>query len=175
MELTGETYLFNFSLIAITFTAVSALVMLLRQTMGGKLANFDVYLITSYISWGFAFALIAVLPSLVFLYQLVPSVHWAIISGLAAILHASVLGTIMKLRRSVAPDPWPVGVKIAFSIQGTVSLAFLFNAIPSSWQGVQIFATFLTIALAVVLWSFVRRIASLLGDKPSDDWDPKRG
>jgi hypothetical protein len=54
MELPGETYLFNLSLIAVTFTAVSALVMLLRQTMGGKLSNFDVYLITSLISFGFA-------------------------------------------------------------------------------------------------------------------------
>jgi hypothetical protein len=57
MELPGETYLFNLSLIAVTFTAVSALVMLMRQTMGGKLSNFDVYLITSYISFGFAVAL----------------------------------------------------------------------------------------------------------------------
>ena len=36
MELPGETYLFNLSLIAVTFTAVSALVMLMRQTMGAN-------------------------------------------------------------------------------------------------------------------------------------------
>jgi hypothetical protein len=35
MELPGTAYLFNLSLISITFTAVSALVMLVRQTMGG--------------------------------------------------------------------------------------------------------------------------------------------
>ena len=36
MEFISEAFLLNFSLLAITFSAVSALVMLLRQTMGGK-------------------------------------------------------------------------------------------------------------------------------------------
>ena len=45
MEEPGSIYLFNLSLIAMTFTAVTALVMFLRQTMGGKLSNFDIYLI----------------------------------------------------------------------------------------------------------------------------------
>ena len=47
MELPGEVYLFNLSLIAVTFAVVSALVMIMRQTMGGSLSNFDVYLITT--------------------------------------------------------------------------------------------------------------------------------
>jgi hypothetical protein len=32
----------------------------------------------------------------------------------------------------------------------------------------------LTLFLAVVMLAFVRRIASLLGVKPGDNWDPKR-
>ena len=31
------------------------------------------------------------------------------------------------------------------------------------------------LSLAMVMWAFVRRINSLLGDKPGEDWDPKRG
>jgi hypothetical protein len=56
-ELPGAIYLFNLSLLAVTFAVVSALVMLVRQTMGGRLTNFDVYLITSYVSFGFVIAL----------------------------------------------------------------------------------------------------------------------
>ena len=170
MELPGTAYLFNLSLISITFTAVSALVMLVRQTMGGKLSNFDVYLITSYISFGFVLSL-----TLVSLYEFSPAVHWAIASGLAAILHATVLGKIMKLRRAVSPEPWPFGVKLAFAIHGFTLFLLVFNAVPTPWQGAHIFATSVTIAVADILWSFVRRIASLLGDKPGEDWDPKRG
>ena len=43
MDVPGEAYLFNLSLLAITFAAVSVLVMLMRQTMGGRLSNFDVH------------------------------------------------------------------------------------------------------------------------------------
>jgi hypothetical protein len=175
MELPGTTYLFNLSLISITFTAVSALVMLVRQTMGGRLSNFDVYLITSYISFGFVLSLMAVLPPLISLYELSPEVHWAIASGLAAVLHATVLVNIMKLRRTVSPEPWPFGVKLAFAIHWFALLLLVFNAVASPWQGAHVFATSVTIAVADILWSFVRRIASLLGEKPGEDWDPKRG
>ena len=34
-ELAGATYLYNLSVVAMTFAAVSVLVMLIRQTMGG--------------------------------------------------------------------------------------------------------------------------------------------
>ena len=60
MDLPGEAYLFNLSLLAITIAVVSALVMLVRQTMGGKLSNFDIYLTSSFISSGFVIALDAV-------------------------------------------------------------------------------------------------------------------
>ena len=36
MDLPGEPYLFNLSLLAITFTAVSGFLMRMRQTKGGK-------------------------------------------------------------------------------------------------------------------------------------------
>lgn len=44
MELPGGAYLLNLSLLAITFAAVSVLVMLVRWSMGGKLSNFDIHL-----------------------------------------------------------------------------------------------------------------------------------
>ncbi len=68
MELPSTPFLFNLSLLAIAFAAVSALVMLIRQTMGGKLSNFDVYLITSFVSFGFVIAIDAILPALLALF-----------------------------------------------------------------------------------------------------------
>lgn len=72
MELPGEVYLFNLSLIAISFAVVSALVMIMRQSMGGKMSLFDVYLISTYISWGFTQSLVALLPPLVALFEPAP-------------------------------------------------------------------------------------------------------
>ena len=175
MELPGETYLFNLSLVAITFTAVSVLVMLMRQTMGGKMSNFDVYLITSYISFGFVQAIGAMLPPLVFLFRLPPTVLWALSSGLAAILVSGAVVSVVHRRLIVSPEQMALPVLSSFFMHGIVIVLLLINATVWSWQGVHLYAMALTLSLSVTMWSFVRRIASLLGDKPSDDWDPKRG
>ena len=101
MELPGEVYLFNLSILAITFSAVSALVMLLRQTMGGRLSNFDLHLITAYVSGGFVVALNAILPPLLSLAEPSPAALWGVASGLAAaFLTLFVVGLIKKRRHA---------------------------------------------------------------------------
>jgi hypothetical protein len=175
MELPGETYLFNLSLIAVTFTAVSALVMLLRQTMGGKLSNFDVYLITSFISFGFAIAISAVLPPLAAFFDLGPAALWAVSSGLAAVLLGSTVAANVHRRRSVTTEPMSLSVIASFATNGFSAIVLLVNALVPPWQGIHLFAGALTLSTAAIMWAFVRRIGSLVGDKPGDDWDPKRG
>ena len=175
MELPGEAYLFNLSLIAISFAVVSALVMIMRQSMGGKMSLFDVYLISTYISWGFTQSLVALLPPLAALFEPAPRVLWAISSGLAAVIFAAVLASIVRWRLKASPEPIALAVKTSFSLHGVAILIFLANAAVEPWQGVHLFAAALTLSVASVMWAFVRRIASLFGVKPSKDWDPKRG
>ena len=175
MELPGETYLFNFSIIAITVTAVSALVMLLRQVMGGKLSNFDIHLITSYVSLGFVLALDAILPPLVALGDPAPAVLWAIASGLAAAFLAFVIVTLMRRRRRIVGSGSPFLVRVDWTLQWAAILLLVVNAAVPPVQGMLLFASALTLSMATMMWSFVRRIASLLGDKPGEDWDPHRG
>ncbi len=50
MELPGGLFLFNFSWLTITFSTVSALVMLLRETKGGTLTSYDAYLVNAYVA-----------------------------------------------------------------------------------------------------------------------------
>jgi hypothetical protein len=175
MEASGETYLFNLSLIAVTFTAVSALVMLLRQTMGGKLSNFDVYLITSFISFGFAIAISALLPPLVSFFELGSVALWAVSSGMAAIIMGGTVATNIHRRHVVAREPMSWSVRSSFFANSFSTILLLVNAVVPPWQGLHLFAGALTISTAAIMWAFVRRIGSLVGDKPGDDWDPKRG
>src|SRR4030042_1795634 len=98
MELPGEAYLFTLSLVAATFAVVSALVMIMRQSMGGKMSVFDVYLVTTYISWGFAQSLVALLPPLAALFEPAPRILWAAASGLAAVVFAVVLASVVHWR-----------------------------------------------------------------------------
>jgi hypothetical protein len=175
MELPGATFLYNFSLIAVTFAAVSAIVMLLRQTMGGKLSNFDIHLITAYVSGGFALTLGAVMPPLFWLGGFGPGFCWGVSSGLAAFLVAAYLASIIRRRRKASGPRIPRMVLIDWLLQGAAIVMLLVNTTFPPLQGVFLFSGALTLSLAVLMWSFVRRIATLLGDKPGADWDPRRG
>ena len=175
MELPSEAYLFNLSLIAITFAAVSALVMLIRQSMGGGLTKYDIHLISSYISYGFVLSLIALLPPLVSLFQLAPHTLWTVSSGLAVLLFGPVLASIIFRRRKASPHPVPIVVKASFCLHGFAIALLLVNAAITPWQGIQLYAAALTLSAATVMWTFERRIASLFSDKPLEGFDPDRG
>lgn len=175
MELHGEVYLFNLSLLALTFAAVSALVMLLRQTMGGKLSNFDVYLIATYVSLGFVIAAGALLPPLVALFEPSPRVLWAVSSGIAAVLLAGVMIIVIASRRKASAEPLSQAVAIIFAVHFLDAAILALNAVVPGLQGVGPFAAALTLSFFVLMLAFVRRIRSLLGDKPGEDWDPRLG
>jgi hypothetical protein len=175
MELQHEAFFLNLSLLAVTFAVISALVMLIRQTMGGKLSSFDVYLITAYISFGFAQVIIGVLPGLIAIYGLSERLTWTISGLLAAIVLGSVLAAVVAQRRKASAAPISISVKAAFAVHALAACLFLIVAVTPAWLGAGLYATGLTLSLAAVMWSFVRRIASLFGEHVGDDWDPSRG
>jgi hypothetical protein len=175
MELPGETFLFNLSLLAITFSAVSALVTLLRQTMGGKLSKFDVYLVNAFVQQGFALAIAAILPPLIAQFEFSPPVLWTISSLLAALIFGWRTAQSLWERMAIIKVPMPLMLKVQFSVDGIAVALFLLNAAVPAIQGIAVFELALTIGLAEIMWSFGRRISTLLGDHPSDDWDPKIG
>lgn len=175
MELPGEVYLFNLSLLALTFAAVSALVMLLRQTMGGKLSNFDVYLIVTYVALGFVIAAGALLPPLVALFDPSSRALWAISSGIAAIFLAGLMVNIVVWRHRASPEPLSRAVVAIFAVHFIDAGILALNAVIPGLQGVGPFAAALTLSFFMLMLAFVRRIRSLLGDKPGDDWNPRLG
>ena len=175
MELPGETFLFNLSLAAITFSAVSALVTLLRQAMGGKLSNFDVFLLAAYMSDGFALMISSVLPPLIAQSGLPLPWIWSIASFLAAAILGAQLANIMRLRRVATKVPMPSTTKASLTIHWFVVFLLLANASVPAIRGIFVFEASLTVYLATAMWVFVRRVASLQSDRSSDDWDPKRG
>ena len=175
MELHGSAHVFNLSLLAITFAAVSVLVMLVRQTMGGKLSNVDVHLVTTFVSLGFAQAIIAVLPPAADLLGLGGRPLWAVASGLSALMLAGVFAHIQWERAKFTTGSKNPLVVLAFSLQWLSVLVLLVNAVFPAIQGVGLHAAAVTLSLATAMWAFVRRIASLGGDHAGEDWDLKNG
>jgi hypothetical protein len=75
----------------------------------------------------------------------------------------------------VANEPMSWSVRSSFAANGLSAIILLVNAAVPPWQGMHLFAGALTLSTAAIMLAFVRRIGSLVGDKPGDDWDPKRG
>jgi hypothetical protein len=175
MELHGSTHLFNLSLLAITFAAVSVLVMLVRQTMGGKLSKVDVHLVTTFVSLGFVQAIIAVLPPTVDLLGLSGRALWATASGVSAVLLAAVWINIQWERAKFTMGRKSPVVVLRFALQWFAVMILAINAVIPTVQGVGLHSAAVMISLGTAMWAFVSRIASLGGDKPNEDWDLKHG
>ena len=175
MELPGATYLYNLSILAITFAALSVLLTVVRQIIGGKLSGVDIHLVTTFVSAGFGQAIAAVLPPAVDLFGLAGPTLWAVASGTAAILSAAVIGRIQWERSKFATEgPEPL-VVVSFVGLWLSVLMLGANALIPAIQGVGLHAAAVTLSLGAVMWAFVRRIASLGGDNAGGDWDLKHG
>jgi hypothetical protein len=68
----------------------------------------------------------------------------------------------------------PAFLVFAVGLQWVAVLFLATNAVIPPLQGMPLFQAGVTLSFGAVL-QFVRRISSLLGDKPGEDWDPSRG
>ncbi|TIU33186.1 MAG: hypothetical protein E5W38_10175 [Mesorhizobium sp.] len=174
MELQGAEYLFNLSGLGLTFAAVSVLVMLVRQSWGSRLSNFDVHLLVSYISGGFAVAVGAVLPALAAQFSEQTSA-WRLSAIPGALLIGWFVGSVISRRRQVGARKFPVLVWVDMSLYTFAAGLLVASLFAPAAFAPGLYCLAFTIMLAVVMWSFLRRIASLLGETSGDDWDPRRG
>ena len=85
MAISATTYLFALATISVTFVGFSAFVMILRQTIGGEMSRLDVLVTRIFIQLGFIVAAGAMLPPLLMLFSLPPSLTW---------LASSIAGTV---------------------------------------------------------------------------------
>ena len=99
MELPGTAYLYNLTLISVTFAGFAALIAALRQMIGGRLTKHDAFLIRSALVRSLIVIVCALLPPLLALFELSPTVIWRLSSFSAAVLIA--LFTLL----------WPVVVR----------------------------------------------------------------
>src|SRR5262249_7958050 len=85
MGSSASSYLFTLATLAVTFVGFSALVIILRQTIGGAMSELDVLLTRIFIQLGFTVAAGAMLPALFSLFPMPERVAWRISSLFVAI------------------------------------------------------------------------------------------
>jgi hypothetical protein len=84
MELPGTGYLYNLTLISVTFAGFAALIAAFRQMVGGKLTKHDAFLIRSALIRSLIVIVCALLPPLLALFEIQASVIWRTSSFIAA-------------------------------------------------------------------------------------------
>src|SRR5690349_24193392 len=101
MELQGSAYLYALATVSITFVGFSALLLVFRQTIGGRMTRYDAFFTLSFVQAGFIVAMGALLPPLLALYGLTDGIVWRASSAVdAALILAFVAAFPVRRRRA---------------------------------------------------------------------------
>jgi hypothetical protein len=166
MELPGTAYLFTMALLAMTFIGFSAIVMLLRQTLHGKLSRLDLMIAQSYMEFGLMISLGAMLPPLLASWELSPPIIWRVSSGLLAACVLVFAFTYPERRRRASHEPTPLYVKINLSIVYFIGFTFLIIASGALHElSGAVFLTDITIFLAFAVNAWLRVLHLFLAQK----------
>jgi hypothetical protein len=88
MELPGTNYLYNLSMISVTFAGFAALLAAFREMVGGRVTRHDAFLIRSALVRSLIVIVCAMLPPLLAIFELSAATIWRVSSLSAAVLIA---------------------------------------------------------------------------------------
>jgi hypothetical protein len=129
MELPGTSYLYNLTMISVTFAGFAALIAAFRQMVGGRLTRYDAFLIFSALVRSLIVIISALLPPLLALFKLSAPAIWRVSSLTAAILIALFTLSWPLIRRAVKDAPFPIMAKLYFYIQALTAIFLLMVAL----------------------------------------------
>jgi hypothetical protein len=129
MELHGSGYLYALATVAITFVGFSALLLVFRQTIGGRMTRYDAFFTLSFVQAGFIVAMGALLPPLLALYALEEETAWRVASAVAAALILAFVAAFPARRRRATGSKAPAYVWGLLVLQAFAGLDLVLGAI----------------------------------------------
>jgi hypothetical protein len=157
MELPGANYLYALATISVTFVGFSALLLVFRQTIGGKMTKYDSYFTLSFMQAGFIVTAGALLPQLLALYDMPNASVWRASSVIVAVAIFVFVVMTPRRRRVATSEPVPFYVGLLLFLQFIAGVYLLVNA--AGWPSPPSLAPF---ALALSLMLFTTGIAYLI-------------
>ncbi len=129
MELQGSAYLYALATVSITFVGFSALLLVFRQTIGGRMTRYDAFFTLSFVQAGFIVTIGALLPPLFALYGLRDETVWRIASAAdAALILAFVAAFPLRRHRATGSGAAPAYVWILLALQSLAGLDLVLAA-----------------------------------------------
>jgi hypothetical protein len=163
MDISAFAYLYALATLSVTFVGFSALVIILRQTIGGEMSRFDVLTTRIFIQLGFIVAAGAMLPAMLSLFPWPHITIWRVSSIAAAIPSLLFAVTYPKRRRAASGVPTPVVIWIDVLILLAAAVILACNAIGMGLEpGPGPFAAGLTTILFLSGWAYLQALNTLL-------------
>jgi hypothetical protein len=158
--------------ISVTFVGFSALVIILRQTLGGEMSKLDILITRIFIQLGFLVAAGALLPALLELLQVPRLPMWRLPSIAIAAPSLLFACTYPARRRAAAGTPTPIAVWVDVIIIVLLSLLLLLNGC-GVFEGREpgVFALAVTGILFVAGWAYLQALNTLLRHHRRDSSD----
>src|SRR5215470_12814952 len=117
MELPGANYLYALAGISVTFVGFAALLLVFRQTIGGKMTDYDRHFTLSFMQAGFIVTAGGLLPQLVAFYNMSQASVWRVSSMIMAVPVFIFVATTPSRRRTATRDRIPFYVGLLLFLQ----------------------------------------------------------
>ena len=157
MELPGTNYLYALATISVTFVGFSALLLVFRQTIGGKMTSYDSYFMLAFMQAGFIVTAGGLMPQLLAFFEMSHASVWRESSVIMAIPIFLFVATTPGRRRVATNEPIPFFVGLLLLLQFLAGACLLLNAV--GWPAPPGLALF---ALALTAMLFTTGIAYLI-------------
>lgn len=151
MELPEASYLDTVAILGTTFIGFSAIVMLLRQTLGRKLRAFDVLFAHVYMEFGLLITIGALLPLLLAFWHLAPATVWRLSGAAIGIALLAMAATYPARRRRATGEPTPAYVRVNVSLLALFGIVLLVAA--TGLLRDQTAAAFMSVLTAFLIFS----------------------
>jgi hypothetical protein len=163
MESPETAYLYTIAILGISFMGFAAIVMLLRQTLGGHVRVFDVLFARVYMEFAVIVTIGAMIPPLLMLWDLPTGAVWRVSSGLVGLPLLGIALSYPARRRATTGEPTPRYVRLNVTIILLISLTLLIAATGMLHErSGPAFLVALTAFLTFVLVAWLRALSIIL-------------
>lgn len=162
MELPHAAYLYNLALIAIAYVGFTAIVLILRQSVGGVLLPIDTLVSRLFMGWGFLLTYLSMLPMLLASFDLPHSVCWRASSALSGVSFVLMQLVYPLLRSRITKEPIPLHVWLHFLAGMTLGTVLGVNALDVLPHGPAIYVAMVSLYLLQASFAFVQHFGFMI-------------
>jgi hypothetical protein len=167
MDLPGASYLLGLGEIAMTFVGFSSVIMVFRQTAGGRLSRLDSWITLIFVQLGFIVMAGALAPSVLSLCGWPPIVVWRACSAVVAVLISAFSISYPARRHAVSGVATPTYVWIDLALLAGCVIILIADAAGWPWTpGAGAYVVGLTGIMGVSALGYLNALGALHQQTP---------